>query len=124
MQLNFYGITSNFRTVELVLSPYRGKCPLTDLRCHGNTDLMRVEVDDHGSAHLVAHALEEVADAQRDVRVRTEAAAFLRVAVVEAAADVDGPATLHRQLTSLHAETSECVLKALVSRRTCRKGQR
>ena len=59
--------------------------------------LVRVQVHDHGLARLALSVgvEEEVLDGERDVGVSAEAAATSGTAVMEAAADVDGPAALH-----------------------------
>jgi len=54
---------------------------------------MSIQIHNHGFLYVVM-VLEQEANGERDVRVRTEAPAALGGAVMEAAAYVDTPASL------------------------------
>jgi hypothetical protein len=84
------------------------------------TDLMGVQIHDENFADA-AFPLHEEANAQGNVRIGTEAAPSLSAAMVEAAANVDSPPTLHRQLGSLGMNTRSDMRHASVQKRTSLK---
>lgn len=69
--------------------------------------LVSVQVDYHGGADTSVFILEQVLYKQCDVCVWTEASALVGAAVVEAPANVDGPASLQSQ--SPRQDSTSCL---------------
>ncbi len=63
---------------------------------------MSIQINYHSLLDLLWISLEQEADGQRDVSVGTETSAFLCMAVMEAAADIDRPTSLLGQLAALY----------------------